>query len=129
MKKFFWKRSAIVFPVLMLFIVAPVWIAARPQHPTPAPPKPMPSPNAPKSQNVPQGLEGTPTSNEKPKYAVDQENQQEIRMQVQRLYAMVTEMKDEVDRTDTNAVLSVSVLKRAQEIEKLAKQIKERAKR
>jgi hypothetical protein len=34
-----------------------------------------------------------------------------------------------VDRSDPNALLSVSVLKRTQDIEKLAKQIRERAKR
>ncbi len=42
---------------------------------------------------------------------------------------MATELKDEVDRTNSNAVLSLSVVKRAQDIEKLPKQIKDRAKR
>ena len=48
---------------------------------------------------------------------------------VQRLYAMATELKDEVDRTNSKAVLSLSVVKRAQDMEKLAKQIRDRAKR
>ena len=48
---------------------------------------------------------------------------------MQRLYALSTELKDEVDRTKSDTVLSMSVLKRTQDIEKLAKQIRERAKR
>jgi len=56
------------------------------------------------------------------------ENQLELRLDVQRLYALSTELKDGVDHSDQNAVLSVSVLKRTQDIEKLAKQIHERAK-
>jgi hypothetical protein len=41
---------------------------------------------------------------------------------------MVSELKDQVDKTDANATLSVSVVKKAQQIEKLAKEIKDRAK-
>ena len=63
------------------------------------------------------------------KQSVDQQNQLEIRLQVQRLYAMATELKDEVDNTNSNTVLKLTVLKRAQEIEKLAKQIRDRAKK
>ena len=63
------------------------------------------------------------------KQEVDRQNQQEIRLEVQRLYAMATELKDEMDKTNANAVLSLNVVKRAQDIEKLAKQIKDRAKR
>ena len=40
-----------------------------------------------------------------------------------------TELKDEVDETGSGDVLSVSVVKRAQDIEKLARQIKVHAKR
>jgi hypothetical protein len=42
---------------------------------------------------------------------------------------MATELKDAVDNTNWNAVLNLAVLKRAQEIEKLAKQIRDRAKK
>jgi hypothetical protein len=48
---------------------------------------------------------------------------------VQRLYAMATELKDELDRTNTSVFLNITVMKRAQDIEKLAKQIRDRAKR
>jgi hypothetical protein len=74
-------------------------------------------------------LNGPPARVDNGKQSVDQQNQLEIRLQVQRLYAMATELKDEVDNTNSNAVLSLAVLKRAQEIEKLAKQIRDRAKK
>jgi hypothetical protein len=104
---------------------------ASAQHTTSPPPMPQPreSPNAPTSQNVPQGLDGpqlTPNSN---RPSVDPENQQEIRAGVERLYALVVDLKNEVDRTNSGMVLNTTLVKRAQDIEKLAKQIKERAKR
>jgi hypothetical protein len=89
----------------------------------------VPSPNAPKSQNAPTGLDGPAVTPENSRQNIDQQNQAEIRLQVQRLYAMATELKDEVDGTNSNTVLNLAVLKRAQEIEKLAKQIRERAKK
>jgi len=129
MKKSVSKRFMSAVFLLTISISTPLVIEAWQARPMPTPPKPLPSPNAPRDQNVPQGLEGVPGSTEKPKNAIDQQNQQEIRLQIQRLYAMATEMKDEADRTDANSVLSVTVLKRAQDIEKLAKQIRDRAKR
>jgi hypothetical protein len=103
-------------------------IEAWQARPTPAI-NPMPSPNAPKNQNAPRGLDGPELTVDNPKQALDQQNQVEIRMEVQRLFAMATELKDEVDKTNSNTMLNLTVLKRAQEIEKLAKQIRDRAKK
>jgi hypothetical protein len=128
MKAFSSRRSAFSVCLITVLILAPSWVAAWQSRPSPII-KPMPSPNAPKNENAPEGLEGKPTSKNNSKPPVDQQNQQEIRLDVQRLYAMATELKDDVDNTDSNAVFNVSVLKRAQEIEKLAKQIRDRAKR
>ena len=55
-------------------------------------------------------LDGRPLPVENGKQEVDEQNQQEIRLEVQRLYAMATdamatELKAEVDRTNANAVL------------------------
>ena len=69
-----------------------------------------------------------PTSVETRKVPINEQNERELRANVQRLYMMVSELKDEVNKTNPNTVLSVSLLKRAQEIEKLAKQIKNQAK-
>ena len=129
MKNFSAKLGITVVCVGAILLVTPKWIGAWQQsHPTPVI-KPIPSPNAPKDENVPQGLEGTLAAKEEKKQSLDRQNEQEIRLEVQRLYAMATELKDEVDSTNSNAVLNVSVLKRTQEIEKLAKQIRDRAKK
>ncbi|HET8965487.1 MAG TPA: hypothetical protein VFN20_04690 [Candidatus Acidoferrum sp.] len=74
-------------------------------------------------------LNGPPVVYKSDKLAREANNQVELRLDVQRLYALSTELKDEVDRANPEAVLSVSVLKRTQDIEKLAKQIRDRAKR
>ncbi|HWO32464.1 MAG TPA: hypothetical protein VNO32_27015 [Candidatus Acidoferrum sp.] len=118
--------SVICLAGFLVFTLAPT---ARAQHPTPAVPQPRQSPNAPANQNAPQGLEGAPTSIEASRVSVDLENEKELRASVDRLYVMVSNLKNEVEKTNANMVLDVSLVKRAQEIEKLAKQIKDRAKR
>lgn len=89
-------------------------------------PQPRPSPNAP-DPNFPPGLNG-PQAAGKDQKTLDKAKQQELRTDVTRLYEMVAELKDQVDKTDANSTLSLSVVKKAQQIEKLAKQIKEAAK-
>lgn len=86
------------------------------------PPLPRPSPNAP-DPHVPNGMNGPqPTTTEG--RSVAPANQKELREDVSRLYGMVSELKEQVERTDANSMLSVSLVKKAQDIEKLAKQIK-----
>jgi hypothetical protein len=125
------RRRRIVFTVItataFIFVAATNALA---QHPTPQPPQPRQSPNAPTNQNVPQGLDGPQlTAPDTNKVPVDTQNDREIRAGVERLYTLVLELKNEVDQTNTNMVLNTSVVKRAQDIEKLAKQIKDRAKK
>jgi hypothetical protein len=60
--------------------------------------------------------------------AIKRANQEEFKSDVAKLYALVSELKAEVERTDSNSVYSLSVLKQAQEIEKLAKKVKGLAK-
>jgi hypothetical protein len=78
---------------------------------------------------VPYGLKDGPQAATGPdQKAIDRAKQQELRTDVSKLFEMVSELKEQVERTDTNSTLSLSVLKKAQQIEKLAKQIKEVAK-
>ena len=56
------------------------------------------------------------------------ENEKEIKKKVDRLYELATELKAEVDKTDSSKVLSLNMLKKTEEIEKLAKEIHGRAK-
>lgn len=60
------------------------------------------------------------------KAALD-ENEKDIKKKVGRLFQLASELKDEVDKTDSAKVLSLGMVKKAEEIEKLAKDIKTRA--
>lgn len=55
-------------------------------------------------------------------------NQEQIAASVQQLYKLAGELKDEVEHTNLTATFSLDFVKKAQQIEKLAKQIKEKAK-
>jgi hypothetical protein len=57
------------------------------------------------------------------------ESERELRLDVQRLYALASELKDEVNQSNGQQVLNVATVRRVQDIEKLAKQIRDRAKR
>lgn len=56
------------------------------------------------------------------------ENQKEIKKKVERLYDLASELKAEVEKTDSTKVLSLNQIKKAEEIEKLAHEIKSRSK-
>ena len=55
-------------------------------------------------------------------------NKKEIKKNVEKLYDLASELKAEVEKTDSVHVLSLAMLRKADEIEKLAKEIKSRAK-
>ena len=57
-----------------------------------------------------------------------EENEKDIKKKVEKLFQLATELKEEVNKTDSAKVLSLAMLKKAEEIEKLAKDIKSRAK-
>jgi hypothetical protein len=56
------------------------------------------------------------------------QNEKEFRVGVEQLSVLVNELKAEVEKTPTTDVLSARLYKKAQEIEKLAKQIKNKVK-
>jgi hypothetical protein len=55
-------------------------------------------------------------------------NQKQIQDDVKRLYALATELKEQAEKTDATAMLSLPMVRKAEEIEKLARQIKNLAK-
>jgi hypothetical protein len=59
----------------------------------------------------------------KPKDLLKQ-NQRQIHDDVERLYKLATELKDEVEKTDAANTLSLPMIQKAEQIEKLAKQVK-----
>ena len=62
------------------------------------------------------------------RHAILVQNQKNIRKDVARLYDLAGQLKKQVDKTDSSEVLSLDMLRKAQEIEKLAKHIQSLAK-
>lgn len=57
-----------------------------------------------------------------------EQNQKDIKKDIQKLFQLANELKDEVEKTDAINTLSLSLLKKTDEIERLARQIREKAK-
>jgi hypothetical protein len=57
-----------------------------------------------------------------------EENEKDIKKKVEKLYQLASELKDDVEKTNSAQVLSLRLVKKAEEIEKLARDIKSRAK-
>ena len=97
-----------------------VWAAGSPttQNPTSSPPQ------RPRQE---QETENNPTMPNAEKKALE-ENDKDMKKKVDRLFELVTELKAEVDKTDSSRVLSLNLVKKAEEIEKLARDIKNKGK-
>jgi hypothetical protein len=52
------------------------------------------------------------------------QNQRQIAENVEKIYKLAAELKDEVEKTDAANTLSLPMIQRAEQIEKLAKQVK-----
>ena len=115
-----------LFGAASLLTAKPFAAIAQTAHPSPAAPQPRPSPNAP-NPNVPAGLDGLQAAPPDAR-AIDKARQQELKMQVSKLLDMVTELKQQVEYSDATTTLSIATVKKAHQIEKLAKQIKDLAK-
>jgi hypothetical protein len=100
---------------------------SKPQRPSS--PQPQPYPNAPKSDypEYPPRLHG-PEEHTVDKREIDRENQAKIKADVEKLYELASELREQVQKSDATSTLSVSVVNKAKQIEKLAKQVKDRAK-
>jgi len=57
-----------------------------------------------------------------------EDNDKDMKKKVNRLFELATELKVEVDKTDSSKVLSLNLVKKAEEIEKLARDIKNKGK-
>jgi hypothetical protein len=60
--------------------------------------------------------------------AVLEANEKDIKKNIEKLFQLASDLKDEVEKTDSSQILSLALLKKAEEIEKLAHDIKTRAK-
>jgi hypothetical protein len=89
-------------------------------------PFPTPPPSA--EQQNPAEQQATKTDAERAKRIALQQNEKEFRAGVNRLYQLASELKQQVDTTPTTQVFSVQMYKRTEEIEKVAKLLKGKAK-
>lgn len=91
-------------------------------QPTP-PPQPQPGgiPN-------PAEIHRNPRAEAAAKRARLQQNEKEFRAGVEKLYELASELRQEVQKTPTTDVLSLPIVKKTEEIEKLAKALKNKAK-
>jgi hypothetical protein len=69
-----------------------------------------------------------PTAPHAANKAMLEQRQKDIKKEVEKLYKLASELKDEVEKTDATTTLSLPMVRKAEEIERLAKQIKENAK-
>ena len=60
--------------------------------------------------------------------ALLKQRQKDIKKQIEKLYDLASQLKAEIEKTDSTVILSLAMVKKAEEIEKLAKHIKENAK-
>jgi hypothetical protein len=61
------------------------------------------------------------------KKALLEQRQKDIKKDIEKLFDLATQLKTEVEKTDATTTLSLAMIKRAEEIEKLARQIKDNA--
>ena len=87
----------------------------------------FPDPPEPAEKQNPAAATPDDTGHQSAKRAL-QENEREFRAGVERLYQLTNELHDEVQKTPTSDVLSIRMFKKTEEIERLAKQLKSKAK-
>jgi len=123
------RPGMIIAPAVLAAGLAILALSSSSQapHGSTHPPQPRPSPNAP-NPNFPPGLHGPGITEPDPK-AVDKQNQAELQGDVERLYALAFTLREQMKMTDSTSTMSVTIVKQASQIEKLAKEIKDRAKR
>ena len=97
------------------------WPLAQYPPTPPPPPKPAETPNPAEIHANPQAIAAA-------KRAMLQQNEKEFREGVERLYQLTSGLREEVQKTATTDVLSVRMVKKTEQIEKLAKMLKNRAK-
>jgi hypothetical protein len=122
------RRITIAAAVLLAALATLALVSsAQSTKATPSPPQPRPSPNAP-NPNFPPGLNGPAVKGPDPK-ALDKQNQEELQSDIEKLYALAFVLREQMKMTNSSSTMSVTIVKQAQQIEKLAKEIKDRAKR
>jgi hypothetical protein len=99
-------------------------VAGRLAAPLPAAQNPIP----PQDKRLPGDTSPeTPALPSSDKHLLE-ENEKDIKKKVEKLFDLASELKAEVEKTDSSKVLSLNVVRKAEEIEHLARDIKNRSK-
>jgi hypothetical protein len=110
----------------VLIAIFPLQTPSRPPvSQTPDPPAPADPQYASQRNHQPDPVEVE--AEKRQLKAWNKARQEAIRKDTDRLYQLATELKQYVDKTNEN-ILSVDVIKKAEEVEKLAKNVKEKMK-
>ena len=109
-------KLRVVFAVLTLVLV----LAAQ-ESPRPVPRNPRDATPASGEMNIPPEMQREMTKR------MNKDRQESLKKDTDRLFQLATELKQSVDKSNEN-VMSLDVIRKAEEIEKLAKQVKEKMK-
>jgi hypothetical protein len=110
--------------LLMSLAFVPAILVRRQESPPQDPARTRRRPESPDDASNGANVNFPPPSSK----AVLEERQKSIKKDVEKLYDLASQLKTEVEKTDSTTVLSLAMLKKAEEIEKLARQIKDHAK-
>lgn len=125
------SRRSVLSAIGLAAGIATIAQLAKPafaQHPVPPPIQPKPSPNAPQNQNAPMGLDGPQLTPAQKQTEMNRQLNTALRTEVEKLCDMANELRTDMLHSNPSETLSVAFIRKAQAIEKLAKQIKDQAK-
>ena len=112
--------------LLMSFAVVPAVLAGFQDSPAQSGTRGRRRPDAP--DDAPNGENAANFPAAAANKAMLEEREKSIKKDVEKLYALAAQLKTEVEKTDSTKTLSLAMVKKAEEIEKLARQIKDHAK-
>lgn len=116
------RRLLILFALLFFLLCSFAAAQSAPRDvPSPLPPDPQFEQHRNEAGDTLQKLE-----KERAK-RLNKQRQEKIKRDTDKLLALATELKDYVDKSNEN-ILSVSVIRKAEEIEKLARQVRDKMK-
>ncbi|HYX69117.1 MAG TPA: hypothetical protein VE825_08280 [Terriglobales bacterium] len=110
-------KLRVVFVVLALVLL----LGAQQDPSRPRPPQP------PGMTNVGPDVDIPPEMQREMNKRLNKERQESLKKDTDKLFQLATELKQSVDKSNEH-VMSVDVIRKAEEIEKLAKQVKEKMK-
>ncbi len=115
------RRFVIALAALSTFWAAPAPPLSAQRH------RPMPDPPEPAETQNPAQSGAQVSQQNAARKALLLQNEKEFRAGVERLHQLTSDLRDEAQKTMTTEVLSVRMYKKTEEIEKLAKQLKSKA--